>query len=490
MVRSDERGVALVMAMFMTLMVSALAASMAYVARSETLSSQSYTTMAQARYAAESGLAAAANYLLSGPYVAIAPGTATDPLTNYDRTVSPVRWSNSPVQLSTEPGASNHPVNAVVQGFQAAAAGTLTVSNGTVAYGARATLLSVRVVTDTMGGGSQAIQTWEITGVGRRDFSGSANAEVIAIIERQTVPAIRYGAFATNPACGALLLSGGAKTYSYDSTAPLAAGAPVLSQTGGDIGTNGNLDISGTPTQVYGTLSTPRTGTGKCTAANVTAISISGKASVQEGLIELPQEIEFEPPPPPSPMPPTTNVGIDNGFTCLGAGLLLGCSKSGGTVTLSAGATGGPIVLGNVSVKNTLVLNEGTYIVNSITASGNPNIQVNGKVTLIVAGQGQATPIDLTGGAVVNPSFDPQNFQIIYGGTGTVKTRGGAQTSAFLYAPDAFVTMSGGGKWYGAVVSGKLDLGGGTELYFDRNLMSSMVSAGAPVMSSFTWASF
>ena len=75
-IRSDERGIALVIALFMTMMVSALAASMAYVARTETLSSQSYTTMAHARYGAESGLAAATNYLLSTPYAVTAPGPA------------------------------------------------------------------------------------------------------------------------------------------------------------------------------------------------------------------------------------------------------------------------------------------------------------------------------------------------------------------------------------------------------------------------------
>ena len=103
-IRSDERGIALVIALFMTMMVSALAASMAYVARTETLSSQSYTTMAHARYGAESGLAAATNYLLSTPYAVTAPGTGADPLTNYDTNVSPVRRANAAVVLSSVGG--------------------------------------------------------------------------------------------------------------------------------------------------------------------------------------------------------------------------------------------------------------------------------------------------------------------------------------------------------------------------------------------------
>src|SRR5690349_8916064 len=110
MYRSRERGIAIVMAMFMTLLISAIAASMAYVARSETLSSQSYTTMAQARYGAESGLAAATHYLLSTPYLAAAPGSAADPLANYNITTSPVTRAGTTgaVVLSTTANASNY----------------------------------------------------------------------------------------------------------------------------------------------------------------------------------------------------------------------------------------------------------------------------------------------------------------------------------------------------------------------------------------------
>src|SRR5687768_5779479 len=160
MCRSNERGVALIIALFMTMIVSALAASMAFVARNETMSSQSYATMAHARYGAESGLAAATNYLLSTPYVTVSAGTATDPLTNYDRTVSPVLRANAAVLLSSDAGASNYPVTAVVTAFGTAAGGTLDVSNGTVTYGARATLLALRQVTDSMSGNIETLQKW------------------------------------------------------------------------------------------------------------------------------------------------------------------------------------------------------------------------------------------------------------------------------------------------------------------------------------------
>ena len=85
-------------------------------------------------------------------------------------------------------------------------------------------------------------------------------------------------------------------------------GNPVPLNTDGDVGTNGNLALSGTPTTINGTLSTPRTGVGSCTANNVTALTVSGQATVSEGLVELPQVVSYDTPPAPSPLPPTTSV--------------------------------------------------------------------------------------------------------------------------------------------------------------------------------------
>ena len=53
---SGEEGIALVLAMFMVLAVSMIGASLLSVGKSETMSSLNYKTLAQARYAAESGL--------------------------------------------------------------------------------------------------------------------------------------------------------------------------------------------------------------------------------------------------------------------------------------------------------------------------------------------------------------------------------------------------------------------------------------------------
>ena len=485
---SDERGIAIVIALFMTMMVSALAASMAYVARTETLSSQSYTTMAHARYGAESGLAAATNYLLSTPYAVTAPGTGPDPLTNYDANVSPVRRANADVVLNTA-GGSNYPLNAVVTAFGTAATGTLTVGNGTVTYGARATLLALRRVTDSISGNTETLQKWEITGWGMRGGVGSSEVEVTAIVERHVIPLYRYAAFATNTGCGALSFSGGARTKSYNSQA-LNAGNPVPVNTDGDVGTNGNLALSGNPTTINGTLSTPRTGVGSCTANNVTAMTVSGQASVSEGLVELPQVVSYDTPPAPSPLPPTTSVNMNSSFLCLG---YVGCTAGVGSVTLTADPTHTVPYssMGNVSVgPKDLVLNAGTYIFNSLSIAGNARITVNGNVTIKIAGQGTTSPLNLTGNSITNSSYNPSNLQIIYGGTGNISLTGGTATAAIVYAPNANVTLSGNGNVYGSVIAGRMSVTGGGDIFYDTNLAASAVTYGRPVLSSFTWRTF
>ena len=488
--RSDERGVAIVIALFMTMMVSALAASMAYVARTETLSSQSYTTMAHARYGAESGMAAATNYLLSTPYAVTAPGTGTDPLTNYDTNFSPVRRANAAVVLSTAAGASNYPIAAVVTAFGTAAAGTLTAGNATVTYGARATLLGLRRVTDSMSGNTETLQKWEIIGWGSRGGSGASEVEVTAIVERQIVPLYRYAAFATNTGCGALSFSGGAKTKSYNSQALNAAGNPVPLATDGDVGTNGNLALSGNPTLINGTLSTPRTGVGSCTTNNVTALTVAGQATVSEGLVELPQVVTYDTPPAPSPLPPTTSVNMNTGFSCPG---YPGCTTAAGTVTLTADPTHTlPYsTMGNVSVgPSDLVLNAGTYIFNSLSIAGNAKITTNGKVIIKIAGQGTTTPLSLTGNSINNTSYDPSNLQIIYGGTGNIALTGGSATASIVYAPNANITLTGNGNVYGSIIGGRLSVPGGGEIFYDTNLAATAITYGRPVLSSFSWRSF
>src|SRR6266849_5918358 len=92
----NDRGIALVLAMLLMMVTSVVAASLMFLARSETLSTSNYRLMSQARYGAESGFQKAANYLLS---TYVPPDSAgADPITAYVYTgLSPVTYNGAPV---------------------------------------------------------------------------------------------------------------------------------------------------------------------------------------------------------------------------------------------------------------------------------------------------------------------------------------------------------------------------------------------------------
>jgi hypothetical protein len=481
------------MAMFMMLMVSALGAAMVHVARTETLSSANYTSMSQARYAAESGVAAASNYLLSNGYAVVMPGTGGDPLSNYNLTVSPVTRNGTPVLLSSDPDvASNYPVAAVITAFQAATGGTLQVG-GTAAYSARATLLRMRQFTDGMTNQPVTLQTWEITGIGGRAIGEIAGAaEVSSIIERGTRPVFNYAAFATANGCNALTLAGIPSTDSYDSTVPVASGAtPVASAEGGNVGTNGNLGATGLA-QVNGTLSTPMTGIGACTANNVTAASLGPGTAITEGLIQLSQPVEFPTPPAPNPAPGTANQLINNP-SCTG---LPNCTLNGSQVVLTPVGTT-PVLLGNVTINGgqTVVLKTGTYHVNSMTLAGGGKIAVDsssgGPVTIILDGAGGGTKVfDVTGNGIANSTWDPAMLRIQYYGTKELQFDGNGDTASLIYAPNAHATLAGTADFYGSIITRTVDSVGFAKLHYDRALQRNVLTQANPVMTSFTWHTF
>jgi hypothetical protein len=498
--RTDERGMTLVIAMFMVLMVSALGAAMVQVARTETLSSATYMSMSQARYAAESGVAAAANYLLSSGYAGVMPGTVGDPLLGYDLDGSPVEMTlnGNPVVLSSDPSvASNYPVAGVVTAFQNAAAGTLDVDNGTVAYAARARLLRMRQFNDGITGEALTLQTWEIVGVGRRAVGiNSGEVEVLAIIERTTRPVFSYAAFATADGCSALTFGGSSTSSSYNSVDASAGTTPPTSNLeGGHVGTNGNLDGGGSA-EINGTLSSPMAGVGTCTANNVTAATIAGMGTVSEGLIQLPQAIEFPTPPaPPLAMIRTDDLTI-NGNTCPAEYQTLSiCAAAGGQTTWTPQA-GTPVSLGNVTLSgnSTVYLTAGTYYMNSLTIQGNNRIVVDeagGEVKIVLVGEGSVTKVlDVTGNGLSNDTWDPTLLTFEYSGDKIIEMDGNGNTASLIYAPNAQGRFWGNADFYGSVIMRTMNFGGNAGIHYDNNLQNSVLTIGNPVMSTFTWRTF
>src|SRR4029077_18575949 len=144
MIRSNEKGAALLITLILVLVLSVMTASMMFLAQSETWSSLNYRLMTQGRYGAEAGLHAAANFLTE-PATGYPGIGASDPITAYTVTGSPVTYGGNPVVLSSLSGVSaNYPVAAVQTAFATASTGSLTAGTSTVKYTVSAQLLSMR----------------------------------------------------------------------------------------------------------------------------------------------------------------------------------------------------------------------------------------------------------------------------------------------------------------------------------------------------------
>jgi len=506
--RSDERGVALILSLFLVMVMSVLAASLMFLSQTETYATMNYRMMSQARYGAESGVHAAANYLLNG-YTAVQPVTAGDPLSNYNLTVSPVTWNNQPVVLSATPSIPSHyPVDAVVTAFNTAANGSLKNGTTAVQYTGYATLMSMQQV----GVSGGIVQRWQIVADGSINGAKTATVEVSATLESQPVPGIGYGVFATGQACGALTFQGSSSNDSYDSSTYNPALGAVTAANGGlssdrsDVGTNGNMGESGNA-HVHGKLYTPRTGTGTCNNGGGgiagDALTQGGHSTLDGGLVQLPAVVTIPTPPAPNPLPPMTSQTINAGANCASIGLTAPtCTGAAGNLTINLMLA--PVALGNLSLTGganiTLVGSPAAtttpnFTVNSITLAGNSTITIQSPTTVVmnVAGKNpdgtpMATPIDLTGGNTSNVSMVPAHFLIDYAGTGAVNVGGTAATAAVLDAPNAAVTLSGTGDFYGAALSNTfLDKGTGN-FHYDRDLAKSLFATpGAPWLTSFSW---
>jgi hypothetical protein len=463
----SEEGAALILALCLILVASVIGASLMMLSQTETYASVNYRSMTQARYAAESGVHKAVNYILN---TYPAPGTPGDPLAAYNLTVSPVTYNGQPVVLSANPDvASNYPVAATQAAFAALVQGTLPLGGISAQYSASAKLMSMKQMTAYGTGTPTIVSTWQIIGDGTTSGSRPATVEVTAVLEQQTQAFNVYGMFATANNCGSLSLGGGVVTDSYDSSnMTMTGGHPATQPISGNVGTNGNLTEGG-GTVVNGSLSTPRTGVGHCTAGAVDALTSNGNAVVTGGMVQLPQAVSFVSPALPNPLPPVTNL-IYSSNIVLPPGTY-------GDLKMTAGAA--------------LHLTAGTYNLNSVSLVGNSTLIIDsGPVIMNVVGTGQTYPIDFSGGSVSNPSFIPKNLQIQYAGTDGLKISGGADTAMMVYAPNAAVKLVGGSGIWGSVMGATIDDNGGTAVHYDRDLPTEFFTSWNSMLSSFSWKKY
>ncbi len=494
MKRNNERGSALIFALILILVLSAMAGSLMFLSNSETYSSMNYRMMAQTRYGAEAGVHAAANFLMN-TYVppTTPPGT---PFPGYNTAVYPVQTAaGGPVFLSTLAGQPSTYPNPQTQAAFANAMNVnqpLQAGANTVNYTASAQLMSMISIIPFGTTTPVTIQTWQITAHGDIANVRNAEAEVVTTLEQYDSPAFGYAAYADSNGCAALTFTGNGTTDSYDSGGlPLVGGvatAPAsFNNYGGNVGTNGNLTNSGANPTINGTLSTPNAGFGVCGAGNVTAFSGSNLNQITGGLVQLPQAVTF--PTPVIPPPGVTNV---NNTAALGPGT--NCPPPNPPIA-------GTCIFGDINLSGgkVVTLTPGTYNINSLSITGSAQLVVApyppgtplagqyGPIVVNVAGNNNTTPITLAGNGISNPTYNPADLQFLYAGTGSIQIAGNGASAAVVYAPNATASFKGNGAFYGSVIAKQLtDVGNGA-IHYDEKLKKSLFTIGNYVLNSFTW---
>ena len=176
------------MALLMVLAVSIVTRRSVAVARSEALSSMSYTSMSQVRYGAESGSTRRRTICCSR--------SAAD-CCQRDGSVRQLRHDGVAGALSTAcrsccraipPSRRITPPRRACglhRGVTGSAERQHRIGCDTAA---RATLMSMQVLTDYYTLQPVTLQTWEITGVGRVNGPGASQVEVSSILERRQFP--------------------------------------------------------------------------------------------------------------------------------------------------------------------------------------------------------------------------------------------------------------------------------------------------------------
>ncbi len=464
-----EAGVALIIALLVLLILSVLAAAIIFVTQTETWAAANNRSMVQARYAAEAGAQKTLNFLRS-PITYPTPAN----LGVFDQTKYPLQYNGGDVILSAMTGVNpNYPDATVQKAFKDALKDASLPGVGVPAsYEVQARLLSIQ---------GPGVQTWEITSQGNVPSIRNAQVQVVMKIEKHGTPIFVYGIFATGNTCKAIDMSSSSFTDSFDSSA--GSYGTTVQATGGNVATNGNMSLSGSA-NIGGTLSTPKTGTGSCSAGAVTAVTDSSSGSVTGGIVPM-TPVVLPAPPPPTPVPPTTDMKMSGD-----CGTVPGCTVvdlKNKEVSLAPGQYGNL----NASGGTTVHLSAGTYNVNNLVLSGGSPIVVDsGPVIINVEGAGVSKAIDFSGGSITNSSGVPSDFQIYYGGSDTVTLSGGSGSYGVVYAPNAPTTLSGASAWFGAVVGLTLTDSGGGAFHYDRALQNTLLIGGQFYPISFTWSKF
>jgi len=300
----------------------------------------------------------------------------------------------------------------------------------------------------------------------------------VALSPAQPFP---FGLFATGTSCPAITFSGGGNsdpaTDSYSSKNGTYGGGNLF-DTGGDVGSNGGISLTG-HSQIGGEIAVP----------SLTAVPpkpcvggdyvTSGSAGVYNPGNAYPSNVPvaagpytFPTPPDPTPLPTPASPVPSNP-----------CVPPVNNTTCAVPGTYGNISL---SGQQTLILAPGVYNIYSLSSSGQSSITVNppGAVVLNFPSASQ-NPISISGQGIASSDNIPNDMQVNYGGTGTVTLSGNGASYAVVDAPNAGLTVSGNGDFFGRVVGKTVTYSGNGKFHFDTATALAPQSNGGYVLISF-----
>jgi len=303
--------------------------------------------------------------------------------------------------------------------------------------------------------------------------SGSTRRMVQAEVALPPAQPFPYGLFATGTACPAINFHGGGNsnpfTDAYNSKAGAYGGAN-LSDTGGAVGANGGVSLSGHASigGNIGIQSLPGVGPQipcaggdySTTGANAGLYNPNGAGPNPNQLQQLLQPVVFPTPPDPTPLP-----------------------------TAASPQPGNPAVpgtYGDININGVLTLAPGVYNIHSLSiggGSGALTVSPPGAVVLNFPSS-SATPITITGKGILNSTLIPNDLQINYGGNGTISIKGQGASYAIVDAPNAAIAVAGNGDFFGRLVGNTIDYGGNGKFHFDTaSALAPKSNAGYQLIS-------
>jgi hypothetical protein len=507
-----ERGVALLFALFTLLLLSAIAASLMFMTNTESSVNSNYRSERLSAFAAKAGMEEVRDRMpalnttaklpttlppLAGSVLYVlnegaAPGTVRpwvagntymDDEMCHDFAVvqgqqpaPDVRCTSAPSSAYLVAGTLAAPVtsNYPWSGTSAALSYkwirvTLKQSNSVQLYpvnGATATQVCWNGSTELLLSGAATCQTmspstnpvYMITSLAA-NASGSTRRMVQAEVALSPAQPFPYGLFATGTACPALNFHGGGNsdpaTDSF-TTANNGTYATTQSDTLGDVGANGGVLLSG-HSEIGGAVAVPSLlatppalpnpcsgsqgdySTSGANAGTYNPGAFPGNIPTQSGPYTFPT--------PPDPIPAPPNTAYVGGNTLV------------------------PGTYGNISTNGTLTLAPGVYNMYSLSiggGSGTVTVSPPG-VVVINFPSASANPLSISGQGIANPTLIANNFQINYGGTGTMSIAGKGSEYAIVDAPNAAMAVAGNGDFFGRIVARTIDYGGNGKFHFDKN---------------------